>query len=121
MVRATILGDDGRVVATAHKSIRTFAGGDFEKAETGAIGRALSACGYGTIEALDMDEGEDISDSPVTRAVVAEAPPAAPNGHADTPAPVATLHAGTAYAGWYLSPSVLANDWRPSGLSSHST
>jgi len=75
--RATILAEDGRIVATAHKVVTSFAGGAFEKAETGAIGRALSLCGFGTLLALDMDEGEDIADTPVSRPAPArQAPPA---------------------------------------------
>jgi len=76
--RATILADDGRIVATAHKSVTSFAGGAFEKAETGAIGRALSLCGFGTLLALDMDEGEDIADAPVARPAPQRQPQAAP-------------------------------------------
>jgi hypothetical protein len=40
-----------------------------EKAETGAIARALAVAGYGTEAALDLDEGTDqdrIADSPVS-------------------------------------------------------
>ncbi|RJR12591.1 hypothetical protein C4588_01825 [Candidatus Parcubacteria bacterium] len=39
-----------------------------EKAETGAIGRALAALGYGTLQTFDLDEGIEngrIADSPV--------------------------------------------------------
>lgn len=41
-----------------------------EKAETGAIGRALSALGYGTIQCFDLDEGIEegrICDSPLDK------------------------------------------------------
>lgn len=60
-----------RVVATAHKRVRTDAKGPaklwpLETAETGAIGRALALCGYGTL-AGDLDEGEQLADSPVER------------------------------------------------------
>ena len=57
MVRATIIDDNGRIVAVAHKTVTAFAGGAVEKAETGAVGRALSFCGIGTLDALDLDEG----------------------------------------------------------------
>lgn len=73
LIRATIADETGRTIATAYKTVRAFAGGDIEKAETGAVGRALSLCGYGTIAALDLDEGDDISDAPVSR----------PAGHAN--------------------------------------
>lgn len=36
-----------------------------EKAETGAIGRALALMGYGTQFALELDEGDRIVDSPI--------------------------------------------------------
>lgn len=38
-----------------------------EKAETGAIGRALAALGYGTQFALELEEGVRIVDSPVEK------------------------------------------------------
>jgi hypothetical protein len=45
--------------------------GDFadyvEKAETKAIGRALAYLGYGTAQAMDLDEGDSVADSPVER------------------------------------------------------
>lgn len=45
--------------STAHKRQTSFDFADFvEKAETGAIGRALAAIGYGTIQSLDFEEGE---------------------------------------------------------------
>lgn len=65
--RATIKDHNGRVVATSHKfeDKRGFA--DFiEKSETGAIGRALALCGFGTQFCADeLDEGERIVDAPV--------------------------------------------------------
>jgi len=53
-------------MGTKQESKRDFA--DFvEKAETGAIGRALAIAGFGTIYALqDFDEGERLADAPVT-------------------------------------------------------
>ena len=63
---------DGNVLAKAHKEVTTFkAGGrdaSWTKAETGAVGRALSLCGVGTLQALDLDEGDEIADTPVERA-----------------------------------------------------
>lgn len=52
-------------VGTKSESKKDF--GDFiEKAETGAIGRAITMLGYGTAYALaDLDEGARIIDSPV--------------------------------------------------------
>lgn len=37
-----------------------------EKAQTGAIGRALALCGFGTQFTEDLDEGERIVDSPIS-------------------------------------------------------
>lgn len=70
-VRATvsIFDESGRLLRTAPgtktETQQGFA--DFlEKAETGAIGRALAMIGYGTQFALaDLDEGARIVDSPV--------------------------------------------------------
>ncbi|MGE3681606.1 MAG: hypothetical protein AB7G93_07740 [Bdellovibrionales bacterium] len=65
--KATIRDESGRVIATSHKfeSIQGFP--DFiEKAETGAIGRALALIGYGTQFCADeLDEGKRIVDAPV--------------------------------------------------------
>ncbi len=68
--RALIRDEQGRLIATSHKyeSIQGFP--DFiEKAETGAIGRALALIGYGTQFCADeLDEGARIVDAPVSRA-----------------------------------------------------
>lgn len=72
MVRATVTDETGRVIASAHKALT--AGGKFppiEKAETGAMGRALGAAGFGT-QFGELDEEEPgvmggIADSPVSR------------------------------------------------------
>src|SRR5260221_4232982 len=59
-------GKGGR--ATATKSERAVDFPDFiEKAETGAIGRALAALGYGTQFAPELDEEERIVDAPVEK------------------------------------------------------
>jgi hypothetical protein len=65
--RATIKDSQGRVIATSHKFESKIGFSDFiEKAETGAIGRALALIGYGTQFCADeLDEGERIVDSPV--------------------------------------------------------
>lgn len=72
LVRATVYDENGRVISTAHKAVT--GGGKFppiEKAETGAMGRALGAAGFGT-QFGELDEEEPgvmggISDSPVSR------------------------------------------------------
>lgn len=70
--RATVKDGQGGV-ATGTKSEKAASFGDFlEKAETGAIGRALAALGYGTQFAGDeFDERHRIVDAPVDRGVAA--------------------------------------------------
>lgn len=62
--KATVLGPNGEIVATGRKTEQKPTNPNdrssgfpdwFEKAETGAIGRALGNCGYGTLAALDED------------------------------------------------------------------
>jgi len=76
MAKATIRDESGRVLATSHKTETAQGFADFiEKAETGAIGRALALIGYGTQFCADeLDEGARIVDSPIAR--VATKPPA---------------------------------------------
>jgi SNF2 family DNA or RNA helicase len=66
---AIIKDEAGRIIATAHKYEDKVGFGDYrEKAETGAIGRALALIGYGTQFCADeLDEGDRIVDAPVTR------------------------------------------------------
>lgn len=65
-MRATVTGD-GSILATAHKAVagRKGPGAAYpvEAAETGAVGRALGLCGYGTLSG-DLDEGDEIADAP---------------------------------------------------------
>ncbi len=66
--RATVKdGKGGVAIGTKMEKAASF--GDFlEKAETGAIGRALAALGYGTQFAPELNEQHQIVDSPVDRA-----------------------------------------------------
>jgi hypothetical protein len=58
-----------RVIATARKKETEVGFPDYiEKAETGAVGRALAMCRYGTLQAPEFDEGERLSDAPVEKA-----------------------------------------------------
>lgn len=71
-----------------------------EKAETGAIGRALALMGYGTQFAVaDLDEGDRLADAPVTsfKRENAKAPeaPAAKQVEASTPAVTAPAKIST--------------------------
>jgi hypothetical protein len=67
MSKATIKDNNGRIIATAHKVEDAAGFGDYiEKSESGAIGRALAMCGYGTQFADELVEGSKrIVDSPV--------------------------------------------------------
>ena len=54
---AEILDGTGRLIAKAHKTEHEKHFADYrEKAETGAIGRALALCGYGTLFAQELEE-----------------------------------------------------------------
>jgi len=76
IVMATITNDQGRVIATAHKREDQGHFGDYiEKAETGAIGRALAYVGYGTQFCADeLDEQERIVDAPIEKRPAANRP-----------------------------------------------
>jgi len=66
-MKATIRDKDGKILAQGHKSENKISFSDYlEKAETGAIGRALALCGYGTqFTGDELDEGVRIVDAPV--------------------------------------------------------
>lgn len=72
-IKAEIVDSDNVVLASGLATVRagqgtSWQGRELEKAETAAIGRALAHAGYGTQFALsDMDEGDYLADSPVTR------------------------------------------------------
>jgi hypothetical protein len=68
IMKATIKDGDGRVIATARKKETESGFADYiEKAETGAVGRALAMCGYGTLQAPEFDEGNRLADAPSTK------------------------------------------------------
>lgn len=88
-------GKGGRATGTKAENAANFA--DFvEKSETGAIGRALAALGFGTqFTDEEFNEGERLADSPVERAPTpTSATPTSPvntaasQGSGSTPAPV---------------------------------
>lgn len=65
VAKATISDENGKIIATAHKREDKQGFTDFmEKAETGATGRALALCGYGTQFAQELEENSRIVDSP---------------------------------------------------------
>ena len=66
IMKATIKNADGRTIATARKRETVNSFPDYiEKAETGAVGRALAMCGYGTLQAPGFYEGVRLVDAPV--------------------------------------------------------
>jgi len=68
VMKAVIKDASGRIIATARKRETEIGFPDYiEKAETGAIGRALALCGYGTLQAPDFDEQGRLADSPVEK------------------------------------------------------
>ncbi len=68
VMKATIKDMLGTVIATARKKETEVGFPDYiEKAETGAIGRALAMCGYGTLQAPEFDEQDRLADAPVEK------------------------------------------------------
>jgi hypothetical protein len=85
VVEATISDAAGKVLSNAHKTqtAKGFPGGYLEKAEAGAVGRALAFIGYGTAFAQELEEDEDvpmsaIADSPLEKKRPVQAPVNAP-------------------------------------------
>ncbi len=65
--KAIIQTPEGRTVSTGNKyESRAGFADHLEKAESGAIGRALGFLGYGTAFALDLEEGDRLADAPTT-------------------------------------------------------
>lgn len=60
IVKAIIYDEKGNCLSSAHKSEKKFFD-HLEKAETGAIGRALANCGYGTAYAIADFEDDEIA------------------------------------------------------------
>ena len=68
IVQAIIKDDTGRIISMAHKREDAGHFKDFmEKAETGAIGRALALCGYGSQFSPEIEEGERLADAPIPK------------------------------------------------------
>jgi len=68
-MKATIRNKEGQILSQGHKAENGKSFSDYlEKAETGAIGRALALCGYGTqFTGDELDEGSRLADAPVDR------------------------------------------------------
>ena len=75
VVRASVVDETGRVLATAHAEEKKSKLPFVRKAETSAIARALGLCGYGT-EFGEFDE-EDLADSPRPRTASGQFAPTA--------------------------------------------
>jgi hypothetical protein len=85
IIQSFIESPEGRVISTGMKRETAAGWEDFlEKAETGAIGRALAAAGFGTQFAVEMEDG------------------AAEGAPVDSPSPTT----GTEPAGWVPPPPV---------------
>jgi hypothetical protein len=68
VMKAVIKDMLGDVIATARKKETEAGFPDYiEKAETGAIGRALAMCGYGTLQAPEFDEQDRLADAPAEK------------------------------------------------------
>jgi hypothetical protein len=68
VMKATIKDMLGTVIATARKKETEIGFPDYiEKAETGAIGRALAMCGYGTLQAPEFDEQDRLAEAPIEK------------------------------------------------------
>lgn len=64
LFEASIIDDKGKIRSSAHK-FGALAMNLVEKAETGAVGRALAFLGYGTqFTGDELDEGDHLADSP---------------------------------------------------------
>ena len=91
-------GKGGRATGTKSENAANFA--DFgEKAETGAVGRALAGLGYGTQFAPEFNEEHRIVDSPVERVtspVVEHNNPVAGNGNASGQRGIVTVRPSSA-------------------------
>ena len=67
-MKATIKDMLGTIVATARKKETEIGFPAYiEKAEAGAIGRALAMWGYGTLQAPEFDEQDRLVDAPVVK------------------------------------------------------
>jgi len=66
VMKAIVKDSKGRIIATARKKETEIGFPDYiEKAETGAVGRALAMCGYGTLQAPEFDEENRLADAPI--------------------------------------------------------
>jgi len=82
LIKATVKDENGRVRATGHGHENQQGFKDFrEKAETAAIGRALAHIGIGTVNAIELEEGEKIVDAPAFKRAHGSQPVIHPVSH----------------------------------------
>lgn len=68
---ARISNPDGIIIASAHGTqLSAKFPAYIEKAESKAVGRALAFIGYGTAHAQELDDSDDIADSPLHKATI---------------------------------------------------
>lgn len=97
LMEASIIDSAGNVLATGHKAqtAKGFPGGYLEKAEAGAVGRALAFLGYGTAFAQELEEDgtnpSALADSPLS-------PPPAPKLAKGPESPVSEAQLNRLYA-----------------------
>lgn len=84
LYQAQVFDGEGKLLAVTHKhSLDYGVKNSVDKAETGAIGRALANAGFGTLFAgEDLDEGDDIADAPANPPAARALPNHAPVGGA---------------------------------------
>ncbi len=82
--------EKGSATGFGSETEKDFPLGWVEKAETKSVGRALAALGFGTQFAVELDEGDRVVDSPVSRPQPAQPRP--------TAAPTAVVSAGASTA-----------------------
>lgn len=95
IARAQVSTREGHILATAHKrEDQKHFPDHMEKAETGAIGRALALCGYGSQFSPEIEEGDRIVDAPADarrtppqRMDERNPPPGVPSQPASRPTP----------------------------------
>lgn len=110
VAKCTVRNESGRVIATAHKREDRKGFQDHsEKAETGAIGRALALCGYGTQFTEDLDEASRIVDAPVATIKV-------PNVHGKTESAPATISQSEILAFKKIAEE---KQWQPADVSAY--
>jgi hypothetical protein len=107
IIRATIqLPTGGSATGMARQEPTRIAQDYIANGETSSIGRALAALGYGTLTAIEFDQGEQVVDAPVERR-----PPPTPAVDADTAAAREALALAMKVQGWSLPRVIETAGW----------